>query len=117
SEISGQTIEINLDKGQSLEFSIGDNAANFNRSAKALPCLSRDYEFILDIQTTEGVDASLIVVGYSAGNKAESYSCDTRRTTIRFNDGVDRFRVFIRLAGKGSIDFFGYSAQPICSFA
>lgn|GEM_PF-4051297 len=112
-DCGGQNIEINLEKGESLEFSIGDNYANFNRSAKALPCLSRNYEFILDIEATEGVDANLLVVGYSAGNKADSYSCDTRRTTIQFNDRVDRFRVFMRLAGKGNVNFFGYSAQPI----
>lgn len=108
----GFRLKFECEEGRPQIFSVGDEAKNFNRTAHALTCLSYEYDFLVDAACSENASLELIVVGYGAGNRAEQHQLGKKGGEIQFSQPIDRFRVFIRIAGQGSIDFYGYRAQP-----
>lgn len=110
--LGGFRLECEYDEGQCEVYSVGDSAKNYNRTAQALKCLAKEYDFLIDAVCSGSTSLELMVVGYGAGNRAEQLKVDINGGELRFSEEIDRFRVFLKVAGKGSIDFYGYRAQP-----
>lgn len=112
-DAGGTRLEVDFDEGENEIFSVGDEAKSYNRSARAYKCLSEKYDFLADAECHGEANCEMMIVGYGAGNRAEQYQVGTKGGQIQFSAGIDRFRVFMKVQGKGIIDFYGYRAQPV----